>query len=215
MALSDCSWSWKKIVLIMSIFKQAYVSNNWLNSSKEYSVKAGYDWLRGSHPKVDWSYVCWNHLNLPKSSFICWEYMHKRLPTRDRLLRIGCPIHLVCSTCCQPSETHSHLVYECPYVIECFKLLHCRLYICLRVQELVHWFSTVRRLSKFQKRFIGACHVALIYWIWRIRNEAKMNVVVRRPEALVSQVLHDIKARVLALNTAPLLSRDQAWFQNL
>ncbi|XP_074291494.1 uncharacterized protein LOC141618299 [Silene latifolia] len=49
------SWSWKKIVLIMSIFKQAYVSNNWLNSSKEYSVKAGYDWLRGQQPKVDWS----------------------------------------------------------------------------------------------------------------------------------------------------------------
>ncbi|XP_074265940.1 uncharacterized protein LOC141588395 [Silene latifolia] len=214
-APSDCSWSWKKIVLIMSFFKQAYVNHKWLNSSNQYTVKAGYDWLRGSHPKVTWYYVCWNRLNLPKFSFICWEFMHKRLPTRDRLIRMGCAIDPVCSTCCQADETHSHLVCECPYAIECFRLLHCRLHTDLRVHELIHWFSTVRRISKFQKRFIGACHVALIYWLWRVRNEAKMNAVVRRHEVLVLQILHDIKARVLALNTAPLLPRDYTWLQNL
>ncbi|XP_074293443.1 uncharacterized protein LOC141620485 [Silene latifolia] len=157
---------------------QAYVSNKWLNSSKEYYVKAGYDWLRGSHPKVDWSNICWNHFNLPKSSFICWEYMH-------------------INVCLQEIDCSGWVV------------------LLIQVQELVHCFSTVRRLSKLQKRFIGACHVALIYRLWRFRNEAKMNAIVRRPEVLVSQVLHDIKARVLALNNAPLLSRDQAWFQNL
>ncbi|XP_074313447.1 uncharacterized protein LOC141648618 [Silene latifolia] len=141
--------------------------------------------------------------------------MHKCLPTRDRLIRMGFSIDPVCPTCCQAPETRSHLIYERAYAIKCFKLLHSRLHIRFRVQDLVHWFSTVRRLTKLQKRFISACHVALIYWLWRIRNEARMNAVVRRSEVLVLQVLHDIKARVLALNNAPLLPRDQAWFQNL
>ncbi|XP_074297095.1 uncharacterized protein LOC141627773 [Silene latifolia] len=48
---SDCSWTWKKITHIMKKFKQAYTNNQWLDTSIEYTVKAGYSWLCGSQPK--------------------------------------------------------------------------------------------------------------------------------------------------------------------
>ncbi|XP_074300223.1 uncharacterized protein LOC141631456 [Silene latifolia] len=37
------NWSWKKLTHIMETFKQAYTNNNWLNTTAEYTVYAGYD----------------------------------------------------------------------------------------------------------------------------------------------------------------------------
>ncbi|XP_074304759.1 uncharacterized protein LOC141639570 [Silene latifolia] len=211
-APSDCNWSWKKITHIMSLFKQAYTNNKWLQSSKEYTVVAGYDWLRMHKPKVDWRFVCWNSLNLPKSSFIFWVFMHQRWATRDRLARMGLVVDPVCPICCLLPESHSHLVYECSYAKTCFCLLQRKLGCTVNPLHLVSWFST-SRMTKMQRRIIGACYIALIYWIWRIRNEARVDGSIWRPEVVILRIVADIKTRFLKHNVQPLRSRDRVWIQ--
>ncbi|XP_074293131.1 uncharacterized protein LOC141620062 [Silene latifolia] len=82
----DRSWSWRKISQIMALFSQAYTNNKWMNTNVEYTVRAGYDWLRQSKPMVPWTHLCWSRLNIPKTSFIFWAAQHKRLLTKDRLV---------------------------------------------------------------------------------------------------------------------------------
>ncbi|XP_074265800.1 uncharacterized protein LOC141588248 [Silene latifolia] len=48
----DCSWSWKKIAHIMSIFKPAYSADSWIGKQADYTVNEGYNWLRDSSPKL-------------------------------------------------------------------------------------------------------------------------------------------------------------------
>ncbi|XP_074265773.1 uncharacterized protein LOC141588218 [Silene latifolia] len=169
----------------------------------DYNVKSGSEWLRVHKPKVDWRFLCWNTLNIPKCSFVFWEFLLQRLPTRDRLIRRGLSIDPTCPICLSIAENHYHLFYDCPFSVNCHQLLQAHLVVQFRLPDLVTWFSTARRVTKLQRRYIGSCYVALFYWIWRCRNEAWVDNIVRRPDVVVQQILADVK------------SKDRAWFQNL
>ncbi|XP_074304933.1 uncharacterized protein LOC141639785 [Silene latifolia] len=214
-ALVDCSWSWKKLTHIMDTLKQAYTNNNWLNTTAEYTVYAGYDWLRVKEPAIDWNYVCWNPLNIPKCTFIFWEFMHHKLPTKDRLIRMGLTIDQTCDICASQPETMIHVFYECEYGKLCTRLLQQALHCKFRLQDLNLWYSKGRGATKLERKYIGACHVALVYWLWRMRNEARMEACIRRPEHLVSKILSDVKTRFLKVNVSMLLAKDRSWFQSL
>ncbi|XP_074297547.1 uncharacterized protein LOC141628284 [Silene latifolia] len=214
-APSDCSWPWKKISSIMSLFTQAYHNNLWLNSPLPYTVKAGYNWLRIPNPRVEWRFLCWNTLNIPRCAFVFWEFLKQRLPTRDRLSRRGMSIDLACPICLNHAESHQHLFYDCPFAVLCHQRLQTALKVQFRMSDLTVWFSTARRVSKLQKRYIGSCYTALVYWIWRCRNDAWTNNKVRCPGSVVKQILSDVRARFLALNVNPLKDRDRVWFTSL
>ncbi|XP_074271545.1 uncharacterized protein LOC141595478 [Silene latifolia] len=144
-----------------------------------------------------------------------WEYLKQRLPTKDRLLKMGLMIDQNCPICSSSPESHAHIVNECVYAKVCIRLLQKYLHINFRMQDLVHWYSAGRKVTKLQRRFAGACHVALIYWIWRIRNEARLDMVVRSPDAIVKLSMDEVKTRFLKQNTKPLKIKDQTWFQAL
>ncbi|XP_074277916.1 uncharacterized protein LOC141601525 [Silene latifolia] len=215
MAPSDCSWPWKKITYIMHTYKQAYTTNLWLNAHAPYTVAAGYEWLLVKKPKVSWWFLCWNSLNIPKCLFIFWKFMHQRLPTRDRLARMGLAVEKIFPICLLANESHGHLVYDCVYAKTYTSLLQNSLHTVFTLQDLVCWFSAGRRISKMRKRYVGACHEALIYWIWRIRNEARLDHFVGRPELIVHQILQDVKTRFLKQNFTIMGARDKNWFHSL
>ncbi|XP_074315380.1 uncharacterized protein LOC141651573 [Silene latifolia] len=207
MAPADCNWSWKKITHIMNIFKQAYVGHKWLDKDIQYNVVEGYDWLREAQAKVPWRFLCWNSLNIPKCSFICWEFMHERLPTRDRLFRMNLLTDALCPVCQLHTESHSHLLYECDYAKACVSLLQHQLQISFRLNDLVTWYSS-ERVTKLQRKYVGSCHVSLLYWLWRVRNEAWKEQVVRTPKMIVKHILAEVKARFLKMTDSALLGRD-------
>ncbi|XP_074277932.1 uncharacterized protein LOC141601537 [Silene latifolia] len=74
----DCSWSWKKIAQVKDVFKAGYTGNQWQANPNGYTVAAGYNWLRVSAPKVPWRHLCWNNLNVLRTSFIFWASQHNR-----------------------------------------------------------------------------------------------------------------------------------------
>ncbi|XP_074283289.1 uncharacterized protein LOC141607841 [Silene latifolia] len=210
----DSSWTWKKITHTMQAFKQAYVGNKWLGSDSPYTPQSGYDWMRIKHPLVNWRFICWNSMNVHKNVFIFWAFMHRRLLTKDRMARMGILADLTCDIYASSNEDHEHLFYYCPSSVRCCSLLQQQLHISFNFSELVHWFS-VAKLNGLQRRFIGACHVALIYWIWTVRNEARVLSYVRRPEDVVNQIMQDIHTRFLRLNLSVLHVKDLVWLQSL
>ncbi|XP_074271554.1 uncharacterized protein LOC141595486 [Silene latifolia] len=148
----DCSWSWRKIIHIMQVFHQAYTDSKWLNADVPYTVQSGYHWLRLKAPKVEWRHICWNQLNVPKYSFIFWSFMHSRLLTKDRLVRMGITVDPMCDICRLHPEDHHHLFYACEYALACSRILQKALGISLPGPSLIQWFSRARR-SKFQRRW--------------------------------------------------------------
>ncbi|XP_074291072.1 uncharacterized protein LOC141617833 [Silene latifolia] len=153
-------------------------------------------------------------MNVPKTVFIFWAFMHRRLLTKDRLARMGILADLTCDICANSNEDHAPLFYSCSYSVRCCSLLQQQLHISFNFSELVHWYSTAR-LPRLQRRFIGAYHVAMIYWIWMVRNEARVHSYVRRPEDVVNQILQDIHTRFLRLNLSVLHTKDLTWLQSL
>ncbi|XP_074266933.1 uncharacterized protein LOC141590226 [Silene latifolia] len=152
----------------MQLFKQAYTNNRWHNTDVSYNVADGYDCLRNRQSKVQWRYLCWNSLNVPKCAFIYWAIMHSKLLTKDRLLRMGVPVTVDCEICGVQPETHQPLFIECAFTRTCSTILQQRLRVRIRLQDLVGWYSDGRTATKLQKRFIGACHISLMYEIWKL-----------------------------------------------
>ncbi|XP_074267004.1 uncharacterized protein LOC141590305 [Silene latifolia] len=211
----DCSWTWKKITHIMKKFQQAYTNNQWLNSPTEYTVKAGYSWLCGNQPKVRWRFLCWNTLNIPKSSFICWGIMHQRLLTKDRLLRMGIIVDGGCEICAAANEDHKHIFSDCQYTRQCLSLFQLKMQVPMDLTDMITWFSKCRGITKFQKRFVGACYVDLLYSIWLVRNDARINGLVKSPRFVIQKVIEDVLHRFQRLNTSNLQSRERAWLQQI
>ncbi|XP_074266672.1 uncharacterized protein LOC141589952 [Silene latifolia] len=211
---SNCSWSWRKISQTMILFSQAYTNHKWLNLNMDYTVKSGYEWLRQSKSKVPWSHLCWNRLNIPKTAFIFWAAQHLRLLTTDRLNRMGTLVDLMCDICRARNEDHQHLFYDCAYSTECCRLLPQRLNINFPMNDLVRWYFSAR-CPKLHRKIIGACHVYFVYFIWRVRHEARLKLYVRKPEHVIQHIITDVKARFYRLNVSTLKPADRGWLDNV
>ncbi|XP_074315294.1 uncharacterized protein LOC141651482 [Silene latifolia] len=198
----------------MQVFRQAYTDSKWLNADVPYTVQSGYHWLRLKAPKVEWRHICWNQLNVPKYSFIFWSFMHSRLLTKDRLVRMGITTDPMCDICRLHPEDHHHLFYACEYALACSRILQEALGISLPVPGLIQWFSRARR-SKFQRRYIGACYVGMFYYIWRIRNEARIDHYIRAPAQVVKIILSEVHSRFNRRNCNKLKHSDIEWLNSI
>ncbi|XP_074300300.1 uncharacterized protein LOC141631540 [Silene latifolia] len=149
-------------------------------------------------------------LNVPKWAFIFWAVMHRRLLTKDRLIRMGITSDSLCEICLVQHEDHIHLFGGCDYFKNCCRILQQSLKISTFPQDMVHWFSSARK-TKLQRRFIGACFVGLVYAIWRVRNEARIDHYVRRPSMVIKAILAEVFARFNRRNITRLKQQDIDW----
>ncbi|XP_074305322.1 uncharacterized protein LOC141640417 [Silene latifolia] len=168
---SDCSWSWKKIAHIMMMFRPAYIEDQWLGNSAAYTIKAGYDWIRNPGDSVSWWKICWNALNVPKSSFIFCAVMLRRLLTRDRLARMGGPTSMECYLCQGADESHGHLYYECDFSRKCTDLLQQKLTVSLNPRELARNKARVMLIVTHPKVIVQQTIQAVTTRFWA-RNKA-------------------------------------------
>ncbi|XP_074298721.1 uncharacterized protein LOC141629646 [Silene latifolia] len=49
---SDTPWTWKSICKVKERIKSGFHGNLWISSTKGYSIRNGYEWLMGQHPKT-------------------------------------------------------------------------------------------------------------------------------------------------------------------
>ncbi|KAL2905840.1 putative E3 ubiquitin-protein ligase RF4 [Bienertia sinuspersici] len=71
-----------------------------------------------SKPDVEWARSIWSRYNVPKHRFCWWIAAHGRLPTADRLIRLGAEINKECVLCLEAEENHQYLFFKCKYFQE-------------------------------------------------------------------------------------------------
>ncbi|XP_039010400.1 uncharacterized protein LOC120139152 [Hibiscus syriacus] len=74
-------------------------------------TSAIWDELREHRDKVPWQKMLWFPLHIPKQSIISWMIILDRLPTRDRLFRMGITTDQICILCNVEPESRNHLFF--------------------------------------------------------------------------------------------------------
>lgn len=79
----------------------------------KFSIKAMYSELQGIYPEVYWKRLICNNRVTPKSLFILWMALHRRLATKDNLIRWGINCCAFRPLCMSVDESIDHLFFQC------------------------------------------------------------------------------------------------------
>ncbi|KAL8171201.1 hypothetical protein V2J09_023005 [Rumex salicifolius] len=115
-ATDASSWSWRSIIRIkneLRILQQpAQLTLLMDNSHGKYSTINIFNTLKPpTQSNLDFKYV-WNHLHMPRCSFIMWLVHHKRLPTLSKLQQWNIIDDSTCRLCTAAPEDEDHLWLE-------------------------------------------------------------------------------------------------------
>ncbi|XP_039069137.1 uncharacterized protein LOC120215551 [Hibiscus syriacus] len=111
---SNISWNVKRILKMRN---SAFP----LFSSGFHQVKEIWGKIRLQGQKVYWHRLVWYPMHLPKHSLISWMAILNRLPTCDRLQRMGLVTAGLCVNCRVFNKSRDHLFSQCPLSIELWK----------------------------------------------------------------------------------------------
>ncbi|XP_010666427.1 uncharacterized protein LOC104883582 [Beta vulgaris subsp. vulgaris] len=189
-----------------------------MDGSREYTVKQGYNWLRGDQDTVRWKHWVWNPINIPKHSFIAWLAMLGRLRTREKLQQAGICQDASCLLCQQGQDSCAHLFFQCHFSQEVCKGIMNWLHLRMSAQESIyhHWRKWRRKFrSKVQQQVAYACLAATVYHIWRARNNALWEASVWRLVVVVKKIQLDICIRVKSKLSHNWKDSDQLWLAEL
>ncbi|KAE8689834.1 Cysteine-rich receptor-like protein kinase 8 [Hibiscus syriacus] len=138
---SNVSWSFRRILKLRSI---AFP----IVSAAPQPIREDWDKIRIQRMKVCWHKLIWYPLNIPKHNLISWMALLNRLPTRDRLQKLGLCSDSTCVNCYQDQESRDHLFSQCPFAVGLWKAvlqLNDMTFIPLTWENMVSWASTTWR----------------------------------------------------------------------
>ncbi|XP_039026534.1 uncharacterized protein LOC120160184 [Hibiscus syriacus] len=164
---SNVSWSFCRILKLRSI---AFP----IVSAAHQPIKKVWDKIRIKRMKVCWHKLIWYPLHIPKHSLISWMALLNRLPTRDRLQKLGLCSDSTCVNCCQDQESRDHLFSHCPFAIGLWKAvlqLNDMTITPLTWETMVSWASTTLRGKSLISTLLKISWNAFIYFIWQEMNQ--------------------------------------------
>ncbi|XP_030483344.2 uncharacterized protein LOC115699938 [Cannabis sativa] len=167
-----------------------------------------------SQIKVNWSHEVWNRLNIPRHSFCLWITIQDRLKTRERLYKHNIIAEDYCLFCMDHPETTEHLFFSCPF--STIYLSQVKAWLGWRVEtidlsRLCRWLERAK-MSKFWKAVITAAVAALVYNVWKNRNDLIWNSRRIAQDVVVRAIKEDVKNRVLCNWTKKHKPVDANWF---
>ncbi|XP_039063966.1 uncharacterized protein LOC120208913 [Hibiscus syriacus] len=138
-------------------------------------VKSRWVWekVRDRWEKVLWEDLLWFPLHIPKMSIISWMVILNRLPTKDRLIRLGLESDGSCGLCEDGLENKENLFNECVFAGGVWSrvMLACRL-PCRSMcwNEALAW-----TIANFKGKSLLVCILKLVwncflYFVWEERN---------------------------------------------
>lgn len=138
----------------------------------KFSLKKAYKKMNENVERVRWKRLICNNYATPKSKFILWMMLHKRLPTVDRIRRWGVHCDTRCSLCRTDEESIQHLFFSCTYTAGIWSK------ICSIMnfpdsggshQDVIS--SVCGQARKKKGKLIVMLYTECVYAIWRQRNK--------------------------------------------
>ncbi|KAK1321880.1 hypothetical protein QJS10_CPA03g01261 [Acorus calamus] len=85
------------------------------HKSGQVSTSAAWNVFRHQSPTCDWSQYLWHPIQVQKHSFLCWQALLNKLPTRARLQSRGLSTSGTCGLCNIERESVEHLFIHCSF----------------------------------------------------------------------------------------------------
>ncbi|XP_062079978.1 uncharacterized protein LOC133784711 [Humulus lupulus] len=183
-------------------------------SGMRYSIKAGHELLFEHPVAVKWSKVVWDRLSIPKHRFVLWLVMMQRLRTREQLHKFQPLIDQSCLLRGGDIESIGHLFFHCQYSSSCLQKIKQSLgwnSVSLNLEQLFCWTHKAKRLSVVRKSILYSVLTALVYHIWRVRNDAFWNNKVWHVDNTVQRVVREIQFRLSLVMPKKAKAIDREW----
>ncbi|XP_074296850.1 uncharacterized protein LOC141627506 [Silene latifolia] len=175
--------------------------NHWMSDARGYSINSGYQWLQKPHPPVPWYKDVWDNWNIPKQSVIGWLIQRKALNTRVKLFQLGISDTNSCVLCELGPETHAYIFFDCDYSI-------------LVVTSIDHWLqmslkNAPGRCSTVRRKVWRVVRLSCWYMLWTERNKCRIDMKIRRPDLLVSEIQRLAQERIRHKLILPIQQADE------
>lgn len=129
-----------------------------------------------------------------------WVVQLNRLPTRSRLASWGLQIDTCCCVCNHYHETRDHIFLRCEYAEQIWKLVLTRLGyrpVLFHIWEaLLQWIGL--RVSHCPPTLRKLTVQAVIYRLWRERNQRLHNGISSPPQVSFKEIDRQIRNAILA-----------------
>ncbi|XP_074293362.1 uncharacterized protein LOC141620370 [Silene latifolia] len=210
---SEVSWSWKTICKVRDTFSWVIVFGRGSKPSG-YTVSSGYQWLRQKKPLVLWSKIVWNSWSVPKHTFTSWLITREALPLKATLFQLGIIQDEKCLICGNAAETHSHLFQQCIFLLKVLKKVSAILHIILPATNLLLWIQA-KPWAKVKKMVTIAWIQAVHYYIWRQRNQIRVDGFLNHPDRVVHEIRCIMRIRAMYWFKLVRTSREKAWLMSV
>ncbi|KAK9692177.1 hypothetical protein RND81_09G246100 [Saponaria officinalis] len=94
-------------------------------------------------------------------------------------------------------------------------LLASRFDICIPASDMYTWWMQYKFQTLLHKQVVGAATVALIYYVWKARNDCLHNNVLARPESVIRRSLYDLGIRCNAMLCGNVRDKYDSWMRVL
>ncbi|XP_010678149.2 uncharacterized protein LOC104893711 [Beta vulgaris subsp. vulgaris] len=197
----------ERVCSIKEQLKLLYTKAEFLNMH-HYSTSQVYGKLLGDMAPVYWDKIVWNRQSIPKYRFINWLVV--QLQTTSRLAKIGISSIATCLICGNADETHSHLFFECHFGKRCLVAIKSWLQIGPITSDMVQLYRWIGRskCSKFKRAVWAVALAAVVFMIWRCRNDVYWKQNVPSIYKIVDEIKYFVKIRIQAVLPSKITRRD-------
>ncbi|KAG7587002.1 Reverse transcriptase domain [Arabidopsis thaliana x Arabidopsis arenosa] len=165
-----------------------------------FSTSKTWNVLRPRQSIKEWSASVWFKGATPKHAFTMWVSHLDRLPTRARLASWGLQIPSNCCLCSVFVESRDHLLLRCGFSAQIWHWLQVRLRLspCIFYtwNALLAWTRLKTDSSPPILRKLAA--QAVVYHIWKQRNNVLHNHVSRLPSAICNDIDQEVRNSITA-----------------
>ncbi|KAE8697669.1 hypothetical protein F3Y22_tig00110610pilonHSYRG00044 [Hibiscus syriacus] len=147
--------------------------------------------IRVKRDKVPCHKLIWFPLHILKFSIITWLAILDRLPTRERLIRMGITTVGSCVLCNDALESRNHLFADCAMAASLWKeilnLTHLAKYP-MSWDNMLAWASTTWKGKSLLTSIMKIAWCAFIYIVWEERNKRLFQGRVRTVGDMLSSI---------------------------
>ncbi|KAE8716557.1 L-tryptophan--pyruvate aminotransferase 1 [Hibiscus syriacus] len=168
-------------------------------STGSMNTKIIWEEIRIKRDKVPWHKLIWFPLHIPKFSIITWMTILDRLPTRERLTRMGITTVDSCVLCNEAIESRNHLFADCTLAASLWKEI-------LNLNHLIKppmswdnmpaWASNSWKGKSLLTSIMKIAWCTFIYTVWEERNMRLFQGRARSVEEMLNSIKEIVGAQL-------------------
>ncbi|XP_039069262.1 uncharacterized protein LOC120215754 [Hibiscus syriacus] len=176
---------------------------NIFSSSSSLRLRDIWDSIRIKREKVPWQNLIWFPMHIPKFSLIAWMSLLNRLPTRDRLLKMGISTEWTCVNCRIDQEIRNHIFCQCTLAVQLWSSvlsLNGLKNTSTTWEEMVNQATSTWKGKSLLITILKISWIAYIYTLWEERNHRIFKSRYRSSDELLKVIIEAVRIQLKGKN---------------